>query len=77
MRCYICLKTVFGSGCITVPNHGAAHRDCFEAKQAMVRNFQGLNISDLTDEELTNLKDMVLAEENDRVGSSDDDIELF
>jgi len=47
--------------------------------QALKRTFQHLEISKLTDEELNDLKDLVLTEINDRERSGEDDcdIELF
>ncbi|WP_245582698.1 hypothetical protein [Oceanobacter kriegii] len=47
----------------------------------MRRTFRSIDITELTDNELSDLKDLVLAEENDRRRKSapdnDDDIELF
>ena len=77
MRCYVCNQVVTGIQGMTDPNHGAVHITCYEVKQAMARNFKGININALTDNELTNLQDLVLAEVNERKGDHDDDIELF
>ena len=78
MRCYICNNPVVGVEGMTVPGIGPAHRTCYEAKQALSRRFKGLDISGLSDDELTNLTDMVLAEANQRRGDDeDDDVELF
>lgn len=76
MRCYICGKAVFGPQGISVPKYGPAHRECYEATQTIMRTFRGLEISELSDDELTDLHDLVLAELNHRKGD-DDDIELF
>lgn len=86
LNCVFCKKTVFGRRGITVPEIGPAHLECYQAYKAMKRTFKGLDITALSDDELSDLKDLVLAEENDRRrrhqeligdGSSDDDIELF
>ena len=78
MKCIYCNKSVFGGDCLTVPNEGPAHMQCYAANQALKRTFQNLNITALNDTELQELKELVLAEENARGrGSSDDDVELF
>jgi hypothetical protein len=86
LNCVFCKKPVFGRQGVTVPEVGPAHLECYQAHKAMKRTFKGLDITALSDDELSDLKDLVLAEENDRRrryqelmgdGSSDDDIELF
>jgi hypothetical protein len=76
MKCEFCHKPVYGVGGISIPGRGVAHRDCLEAAQAMRRTFCGLDITALSDQELANLKDLVLAEENTR-RADEDDVELF
>ena len=77
MNCIFCDKPVFGTAGVTVPGVGPAHQHCFQADQALKRTFQSLDITTLTDSELTELKDLVLSEENSRNMQGDDDIELF
>ena len=78
MKCVYCHKPVFGSDGITVPQKGPAHQRCFQLNQALKRTFQTLDISALSDEELIDLKDLVLAEINDRERQdSEGDIDLF
>ncbi len=82
MKCIFCGKPVFGNVGITVAGEGAAHQDCFQANEALKRVFKNLEITALSDQELTQLKDLVLAEENYRkrnaVGEEGgDDVELF
>lgn len=81
MRCIFCEKPVYGADGITVPTKGPAHQQCFQVHEALRRTFQTLDISALNDQELTDLKDLVLAEENSRAAkrnpSADNDIELF
>ncbi|WP_221801023.1 DUF2175 domain-containing protein [Oceanobacter mangrovi] len=81
LKCVFCKKTVFGPGGLTVPTIGPAHRHCYEAYRTMRRTFRSIDITLLTDDELNDLKDLVLAEENDRKrknkGTPDSDIELF
>ena len=78
MKCLFCRKEVYGSTGMTVPGRGAAHIQCYQAEQALKRTFQHLEISSLNDEELFELKELVLAEENlrNRVEGVSD-IELF
>lgn len=79
MRCIYCEKAVFGHEGFTVPSEGAAHQNCFQANQALKRTFQSLEVTALNDQELQELKEIVLAEENSRkrVEDEDDGIELF
>lgn len=78
MKCIYCEKAVYGAEGTSVPGRGPAHQDCLLAYQAMQRQFKSLSISDLSDEDLTNLYDLVSAEVNSRKRSvEDDDIELF
>ncbi|MEH6450822.1 MAG: DUF2175 domain-containing protein [Oleispira sp.] len=78
MNCIYCDKAVFGINGMTVPGDGAAHSQCFQANQALNRTFQSLEITALNNQELFELKELVLAEENSRNRVDDeDDIELF
>jgi hypothetical protein len=78
MKCIYCDKAVFGHGGLTVPNEGPAHSPCFQANQALKRTFQTLDISELNDQELFELKELVITEENSRNREGDsDDVELF
>lgn len=86
MNCVFCRKPVFGHQGVTVPELGPAHLNCYQAHKAMKRTFRGIDITKLSDEEISDLKDLVLAEENDRRRRqgqneggqpADDDIELF
>lgn len=78
MKCIYCDKVVFGNSGITVPSEGPAHSQCFQANQALKRTFQSLDISQLNDQELFELKELVITEENSRNrGENSDDIELF
>ena len=62
---------------MTVPGEGPAHQHCFQAQAALRRTFQTLDITALSDQELIQLKDLLLAEENYRKRDTDGDIELF
>lgn len=80
MYCIFCNKLVVGENGMSVTGKGPAHRQCFQANEALRRTFQNLDITELNDQELTELKDLVLAEENIRkrgVGDEDDEVELF
>ena len=82
LNCVFCKKPVFGGGGLTVPSLGPAHKHCYEAYRTMRRTFRSIDITQLSDDELSDLKDLVLAEQNDRqrksMGSGNDsDIELF
>lgn len=84
LNCVFCKKPVFGIGGLTVPELGPAHKNCYDAYRTMRRTFRTIDITRLSDAELADLKDLVLAEENDRKrqsepgsASSGDDIELF
>ena len=78
MRCMFCDKPVHGRECMPLPNEGVAQQKCFQANEVMKRTFQHLDISALNDQELVDLKDLVLAEENSRNAPNEDgDIELF
>ncbi|MAG44242.1 MULTISPECIES: DUF2175 domain-containing protein [Thalassolituus] len=81
LNCVYCKKPVFGTSGVTVPGSGPAHQHCYQAQAALARTFQALDISQLTDDELLDLQDMVLAEVNDRrrrdEGGGDSEIELF
>lgn len=79
MKCIFCDKPVFGETGMSIPGKGPAHQHCFQANQALKRTFQSLDITSLSDQELIQLKDLVLAEENYRKREDDDkdNIELF
>ena len=83
LNCVFCNKLVFGAGGLTVPKKGPAHQHCYQADSALRRTFQSLDITELNDDELRDLKDLVLTEENERArqrsGESEDDggVELF
>lgn len=77
MKCYYCDKLVHGENGLTVPGLGPAHKICFEANQSIRRVFKNLVLTDLNDEELFELKELVIAEENHRNRDASDDIELF
>ena len=76
-ECIFCNKPVFGDGGVTVPDRGPAHIECYQVSLALVRKFDGLNISELSNERLEDLKNLVLAEQNYRKRDDTDDIELF
>lgn len=84
LNCVFCKKPVFGATGLTVPELGPAHRACYDAYKTMRRSFRNIDITRLSDAELADLKDLVLAEENDRrrqasASTAGDlgDIELF
>jgi len=79
MNCLFCNKSVVGHNPITVPGEGFAHLHCFQSHQALKRTFQTLDISQLSDSELSDLKEMIIAEENARARAAGDDgdVELF
>ncbi len=77
MRCIFCNKPVYGTDGVSVPGKGPAHQNCLQANEVLQRTFQSLDITALTDNELTDLLDIVLAEVNFRKKTDDDDIELF
>ncbi len=78
MHCIYCKKPVFGNDGMTVSGGAPAHYPCFQANQVLIRTFQHLEVSALNDEELQELKELVIAEENSRNRTSTDDgIELF
>lgn len=80
LKCIFCKESVFGAGGVTVPSMGPAHKYCYEAYRTMRRTFRSIDITELSDSDLSDLKDLVLAEENDRRRKNNpvnDDIELF
>ena len=79
MKCIYCHKPVFGGHGMTVSNFGPAHRSCHQAKEAMKRTFKHLDLSELTDEELSELQELLQAECNHRKlkDSPEDRVELF
>ncbi len=78
MKCIFCNKPVHGANGMSIAGIGVAHQQCFIANEALRRTFQNLDIRALNDQELVELKDLVLAEENSRRPPGDvDEIELF
>ncbi len=78
MKCVFCNKPVHGENGMSIASLGVAHQQCFQADQALCRTFQNLDIRALNDQELIELKDLVLAEQNSRMpGDEFDDVELF
>ncbi|MEL7399947.1 MAG: DUF2175 domain-containing protein [Pseudomonadota bacterium] len=83
LNCIFCNKLVFGESGLTVPQRGPAHQHCYQADSALRRTFQCLDIAELNDDELRDLKDLVLSEENDRrrkqgmSAGNDQAVELF
>lgn len=83
LNCIFCKKPVFGPNGLTVPKRGPAHRQCYQADAALRRTFQSLDITELNDDELLDLKDLVLTEENERCrqlageAEGSGDVELF
>lgn len=77
MRCIYCSKRIVGNDGISVSGRGVCHAICHHMDQAQRRVYKGLDVTALTDQELTDLKEVVLTEENARYGGGDDDIELF
>ena len=77
MHCIFCRKLVYGKEGVTVPGRGPAHMSCLEYYNNLNREFKGLDISRLCDQELVDLQDLVLAEMNTRRGDDfDGDAEL-
>ena len=78
MKCIYCKKLVYGKEGMTVPGKGSAHETCYQAYETSKRKFQGIDITELSDDELLELKELVLAEGNFRKRKNkDDDFELF
>ena len=80
MKCEYCDKPVYGEDGLTIPGKGVAHKTCFEIDKSSKRIFQTLDLSELEPTQLIDLKDLVLAEINERERGTDtdfDDIELF
>ncbi len=78
MKCEFCGKPVYGHDGVTVKGGGPAHIKCLEIHTTMKREFMGLDITELTDKQLADLKDLVLSEENARKPKTqDDEVELF
>ncbi len=78
MKCEFCNKPVYGEEGVSIPGKGPAHKSCLKAYETMRRTFKGLDITALEDQELADLKDLVLSEENARKGGDEgSDIELF
>ncbi len=78
MRCVFCNKPVNGGDGMSIAGLGVAHQRCFQADEALRRTFQNLDIRALNDQELVELKDLVLAEQNSRKPPDEfEDVELF
>ena len=77
MKCIYCLQPVFGASGMTVSPLGAAHIACFNNHSVQLRIFKGLTLSDLSDNEITDLHDLLLAEKNSRCKLISDLVELF
>lgn len=82
MRCSFCDKVVLGGKPITVSGLGPAHEMCYQTNLINNRVFDGLNIAQLTDSDLSELADMVQMEKNARksdkkAGVAEFEIELF
>lgn len=79
MRCCYCGVPVAGVRDITiVRGEGPAHSACHHRVLASRRIFQHIELSRLSDEELLELREMVLTEANSRqAGSEGASLELF
>lgn len=82
MRCIFCddevmkIDTVLGSP-ITLQGRGICHAKCAEKDLIERRIFGSICMSDLTNADLNELKDLVLMEVNEREGRSTGEAELF
>ncbi|ASP40448.1 hypothetical protein CHH28_17980 [Bacterioplanes sanyensis] len=61
---------------MTVPGQGPAHRDCYQQHLIEQRQFLGLNIRVLSDNQLAELQELVLMESNARQ-QANADIEVW
>ena len=77
MKCVFCDKPVYGGDGVSVPGKGPAHAPCLKAYTVLRRSFNGLDITALSDQELADLKDLVLSEENARRPQDENETELF
>ena len=76
MKCPYCSKTVVGDKtAVMIVGEGPAHKLCYERQIIGQRVFEGLQLPVLSDEQLSELSDMVKMELNSRMPA--DDIELF
>ena len=78
MRCEYCDKSVVGdSDVVIVVGCGPVHNHCYQHQQLNQRQFQGICMSELTLEELSDLIEMARVEINIRDGQVDNCVELF
>lgn len=79
MKCFYCKKPVYGGSGMTIPSKGSAHISCHNVHESIQRKFRGISISDLSDEDFQELKELILSEDNfrNRSDDSEDDFELF
>lgn len=61
---------------VSLPPYGVAHTYCVEQDLLQKRLFKGVHIAELSDRDFSELKEMVLAEDNARKGVSSD-IDIF
>jgi len=66
MKCCYCNKNVLSEDPITVSGMGPAHRSCYEKSLIEDRVFLNLNLRALSEEQLSELSDMVKMEQNVR-----------
>ncbi len=81
LNCFFCSECVVSGDNskgrpLTVPPYGVAHTHCAEQDLMQKRLFRGLHIADLDEKCFAELKEMVLAEDNHRNGTSQE-IDLF
>ena len=76
MKCPYCKENVIGEkNVVVVVGEGPAHAICHERATISQRVFAGLKLPVLTDEQLSELSDMVKMEQNSR--KQEEVIELF
>ncbi|WP_157729997.1 DUF2175 domain-containing protein [Bacterioplanes sanyensis] len=76
MLCCYCSHPVLQRQPMTVPGQGPAHRDCYQQHLIEQRQFLGLNIRVLSDNQLAELQELVLMESNARQ-QANADIEVW
>lgn len=78
MNCPYCSRSVVGyKEVVIVVGEGPAHKQCHERQVVGQRIFAGMDLPALSDQQLSELSDMVKMELNSRDESQDDAIELF
>lgn len=83
MRCIYCdIYLVGHPEVVSIPGQGLAHHNCFITAQFRSRRFRGLDIKELSDDCLAQLRELVLTETNERnragpASDPDSAIELF